>query len=117
VIDDTPLTPGALSGLIALVDNGTISSTTGKAVFATMYESGRSADEIVQSEGLGQNSDEAVLLDAVRAVIAGHGDAVAQVRAGKQQTFGFLVGQVMKQSGGKANPKIVTQLLKKEIGN
>ena len=116
VIDDTPLTPAALAGLITLVDNGTISSTTGKAVFATMYESGRSADEIVQSEGLAQNSDESALLDAVRAVIAAHGDAVAQVRAGKQQTFGFLVGQIMKQSGGKANPKMVSQLLKKEIG-
>ena len=115
-IDDTPLTPTALAGLIALVDNGTISSTTGKAVFATMYASGRSADEIVQSEGLAQNSDEAALLDAVRAVMAAHGDAVAQVRAGKQQTFGFLVGQIMKQSGGKANPKMVSQLLKREIG-
>ena len=115
LIDDTPLTPAALAGLIVLVDNGTISSTTGKAVFATMYESGRSADEIVQSEGLAQNSDEAALLDAVRAVMAANGDAVAQVRAGKQQTFGFLVGQIMKQSGGKANPKVVTQLLKKEI--
>ena len=115
-IDDTPLTPTALAGLIALVDNGTISSTTGKAVFATMYASGRSADEIVQSEGLAQNSDEAALLDAVRALMAAHGDAVAQVRAGKQQTFGFLVGQIMKQSGGKANPKMVSQLLKREIG-
>jgi len=114
-IDDTPLTPAALSGLIALVDNGTISSTTGKAVFGTMYDSGRSADEIVKSEGLAQNSDETALLDAVRAVMAANGEAVEQVRAGKQQTFGFLVGQVMKQSGGKANPKVVNQLLRREI--
>jgi aspartyl-tRNA(Asn)/glutamyl-tRNA(Gln) amidotransferase subunit B len=115
-IDDTPLAPTALAGLIALVDNGTISSTTGKAVFATMYDSGRSAEEIVRTEGLAQNSDESALLAAVHAVMAANADAVAQVRAGKQQTFGFLVGQVMKQSGGKANPKVVTQLLKREIG-
>ena len=55
------------------------------------------------------------LLDAVRAVMAANGEAVEQVRAGKQQTFGFLVGQVMKQSGGKANPKVVNQLLRREI--
>ena len=114
-IDDTPLTPAALAGLIALVDDSTISSTTGKTVFATMYDSGRTADEIVKTEGLAQNSDETALLDAVRAVMAANGDAVAQVRAGKQQTFGFLVGLVMKQSGGKANPKVVNQLLRREI--
>jgi aspartyl-tRNA(Asn)/glutamyl-tRNA(Gln) amidotransferase subunit B len=114
-IDDTPLAPAALAGLIALVDNATISSTTGKAVFATMYDSGRSADEIVSSQGLAQNSDETALLAAVHAVMAANAEAVGQVRAGKQQTFGFLVGQVMKQSGGKANPKVVTQILKREI--
>ena len=75
----------------------------------------QSADEIVAAQGLAQNSDEAALLDAVRAVMAPIADAVAQVRAGKQQTFGFLVGQVMKQSGGKANPKVVNQLLRREI--
>jgi aspartyl-tRNA(Asn)/glutamyl-tRNA(Gln) amidotransferase subunit B len=116
-IDETPLAPAALAGLIALVDNGTISSTTGKAVFATMYDSGRAADEIVASEGLAQNSDESALLAAVHAVMAANADAVAQVRAGKQQTFGFLVGQVMKHRAGKANPKMVTQLLKREIGS
>jgi aspartyl-tRNA(Asn)/glutamyl-tRNA(Gln) amidotransferase subunit B len=114
-IADTPLTAAALAGLIALVENATLSSTTAKAVFATMYESGRSAADIVAAEGLAQNSDEHALLDAVRAVMAAHPDAVAQVRAGKNQTFGFLVGQVMKGSGGTANPKVVNGLLRREI--
>jgi aspartyl-tRNA(Asn)/glutamyl-tRNA(Gln) amidotransferase subunit B len=80
-----------------------------------MYESGRSAADIVAADGLAQNSDERALLDAVRAVMAAHPDAVAQVRAGRNQTFGFLVGQVMKGSGGKANPKVVNGLLRREI--
>jgi aspartyl-tRNA(Asn)/glutamyl-tRNA(Gln) amidotransferase subunit B len=114
-IAETPLSPQALAGLITLVENGTLSSTTGKAVFATMYDSGQSAAEIVAAQGLAQNSDEGALLAAVHAVMRANADAVAQVRAGKQQTFGFLVGQVMKQSGGKANPKVVNQLLRREI--
>jgi aspartyl-tRNA(Asn)/glutamyl-tRNA(Gln) amidotransferase subunit B len=112
---ETPLSPNALAGLITLVENGTLSSTTGKTVFAAMYDSGQSAAEIVAAQGLAQNSDESALLDAVRAVMSAHGEAVEQVRAGKQQTFGFLVGQVMKQSGGKANPKVVNQILRREI--
>jgi aspartyl-tRNA(Asn)/glutamyl-tRNA(Gln) amidotransferase subunit B len=114
-IADTPLTAAALAGLIALVENATLSSTTAKGVFASMYESGRSAADIVAADGLAQNSDERALLDAVRAVMAAHPDAVAQVRAGRNQTFGFLVGQVMKGSGGKANPKVVNGLLRREI--
>jgi aspartyl-tRNA(Asn)/glutamyl-tRNA(Gln) amidotransferase subunit B len=114
-IEEVPLAPGALAGLIALVERGTISSTVAKDVFAKMYDSGRSADDIVTAEGLAQNSDEGALLAIVRDVIAANGDAAAQYRAGKNQTFGFLVGQVMKGSGGKANPKLANQLLKREL--
>jgi aspartyl-tRNA(Asn)/glutamyl-tRNA(Gln) amidotransferase subunit B len=114
-IEQVPLDPGALAGLIALVEQGTISSTIAKDVFATMCDSGRSADEIVRAGGLAQNSDEGALLAIVRDVIASNGDAAAQVRAGKNQAFGFLVGQVMKGSGGKANPKLANQLLKREL--
>jgi aspartyl-tRNA(Asn)/glutamyl-tRNA(Gln) amidotransferase subunit B len=114
-IDQTPLTPTALAGLIGLVDAGTISSSIAKDVFARMYDSGRSAAEIVSAEGLAQNSDEDALLELVRSVVAANADTVAQFKAGKQATFGFLVGQVMKQSGGKANPKLVNTLLRREI--
>ena len=107
--------PSALAGLIALIDKGTISSSIAKDVFAKMYDSGRSADEIVAAEGLAQIGDEAALLDIVRGVMAANADAVAQYRAGKTQTFGFLVGQVMKGSGGKANPKLAKRSAEAEL--
>jgi aspartyl-tRNA(Asn)/glutamyl-tRNA(Gln) amidotransferase subunit B len=109
------LEPAALAGLIALIEKGTISSSIAKDVFAKMYGSGRSADEIVTADGLAQIGDEDALAAIVRGVVATHGDAVAQYRAGKTQTFGFLVGQVMKGSAGKANPKLANQLLRKEL--
>jgi aspartyl-tRNA(Asn)/glutamyl-tRNA(Gln) amidotransferase subunit B len=112
---DTPLEAVRLAGLVRLVDNGTISSSLAKEVFGKMYDSGRSADEIVAAEGLAQVGDESALLEIIRGVIAANGEAVAQYRAGKMQTFGFLVGQVMKASRGKANPKLANELLKKEL--
>ena len=112
-----PLQAERLAGLIKLIDKGTISSSIGKDVFARMYESGRSADDIVAAEGLAQVGDESALLEIIRGVMAANADAVAQYRAGKMQTFGFIVGQVMKASKGKANPKTVNELLKKELSN
>ncbi len=109
--------PPGLAGLIKLVDAGTINVSTAKAVFETMFASGRSADEIVQAEGLAQVNDEDALIAIVRAVIAENPDAVEQVRKGKQATVGFLVGQVMKAARGKANPKLATALVMRELGH
>ena len=114
-VADVPLQPAALAGLITLVDKGAISNAIAKDVFPKMYDSGRSADDIVGAEGLAQNSDESSVLDVIRSVMAANADAVAQYRAGSQKTFGFLVGQVMKGSGGKANPKLANTLLKREL--
>jgi aspartyl-tRNA(Asn)/glutamyl-tRNA(Gln) amidotransferase subunit B len=114
-ITDVPLSPRALAGLIRLVDRGALSSSLAKDVFGKMYGSGRSAEDIVAADGLAQIDDETAVLALVRDVIARHSDAVAQYRAGKNATFGFLVGQVMKGSGGKANPKLANQLLKREL--
>jgi aspartyl-tRNA(Asn)/glutamyl-tRNA(Gln) amidotransferase subunit B len=114
-IGDISLRPAALAGLLALIDKGTISSSIAKDVFARMYDSGRSADDIVGEEGLAQNSDEGALSAIVSDVMRGHADAVAQYRNGKRQTFGFLVGQVMKGSGGKANPKLASELVKRAL--
>lgn len=114
-LPDLALTPAGLAGLIVLIDRGAVSSSIAKDVFAKMVESGESADAIVAREGLAQNSDEDALVEIVRDVMAQNADAVAQYRAGKVQTFGFLVGQVMKNSGGKANPKIANQLLRSEL--
>ena len=94
---------------------GTISSSVAKEVFVKIYDSGRSADEIVADEGLAQIGDAGALAALVQDVLARHADAVAQYRAGKTQTFGFLVGQLMKGSGGKANPKMASQLLKNAL--
>ena len=115
-IEDVPLSSEALAGLIRTVDQGTISNTVAKDVFARMYDSGKSAADIVQAEGLAQNSDADALLAFVRQAIAASPDAVDQVRKGRNNAFGFLVGHVMKASKGKANPKLVNDLLKKELG-
>jgi len=114
-IEAVPLMPATLAGLIRLVDRGTISSSIAKDVFTKMYDSGRAADEIVAADGLAQIGDESALMAIVQDVLGRNADAVAQYRAGKAATFGFLVGQVMKGSGGKGNPKLVNQLIKREL--
>jgi aspartyl-tRNA(Asn)/glutamyl-tRNA(Gln) amidotransferase subunit B len=111
-IDAVPVGPDALAGLIAIVEKGTISSTVAKDVLAKMYESGRSAAEIVAADGLVQISDTSSLEPIVRKVIAAHADVVAEIRAGKDRKFQFLVGQVMKETRGKGDPKVVTDLIK-----
>jgi aspartyl-tRNA(Asn)/glutamyl-tRNA(Gln) amidotransferase subunit B len=115
-IEQVPVSPKALAGLIQIVDRGVISSTVAKDVFAKMYESGRAADAIVQHEGLAQIGDADALVGIVREALASNPDAVDQIRKGRNNAFGFLVGHVMKASKGKANPRLVNELLKKELG-
>jgi aspartyl-tRNA(Asn)/glutamyl-tRNA(Gln) amidotransferase subunit B len=114
-IEAVPITPQALAGLIAIVEKGTISSTVAKDVFAKMYHTGRDAADIVAAEGLAQISDSSSLEPIVRKVVATHADIVAEIRAGKDRKFQFLVGQVMKETKGKGDPKIVTDLMKAAI--
>jgi aspartyl-tRNA(Asn)/glutamyl-tRNA(Gln) amidotransferase subunit B len=114
--EQAPLGPDALAGLIRLVDSGTISGPIAKEVFEKMCATGRPAREIVEAEGLARIDDAAAIEAVVRDVLAGNEAAVAQIRAGKQQTFGFLVGQVMKATRGKANPETVNTLLRKALG-
>jgi aspartyl-tRNA(Asn)/glutamyl-tRNA(Gln) amidotransferase subunit B len=113
--DRQRVTGGALAGLIALVEKGTISASIAKGVLEKMYDTGRTGDDIVAADGLAQIGDEGAILSSVRAVIDRNQDAVAQIRGGKTGTFGFLVGQVMKATGGKANPKLVNELLRREL--
>ena len=115
-IEQVPLAPAALAELIQIVDRGLISSTVAKDVFATMYDSGRTATDIVQAEGLAQIDDVDALAGIVRDAVASNPDAIDQIRKGRNNAFGFLVGHVMKASKGKANPKVVNELLKKELG-
>jgi aspartyl-tRNA(Asn)/glutamyl-tRNA(Gln) amidotransferase subunit B len=114
-IEDAAITPAALAGLIALVNDGTINSTTAKDVFEKMYASGESADAIVRREGLAQISDEDAIREPMLRVLEVHADAVAQYRAGKKAAFGFLVGQVMKATASKASPRLVNELLRREL--
>ena len=114
-IADARLTPDALAGLITLADAGGISGPTAKAVFEKMYESGRSAEEIVRAEGLGRIDDTVALERIVKETLDRHPEPAAQYRAGKTTILGFLVGQVMRETGGKANPTLVGDLLRREL--
>jgi aspartyl-tRNA(Asn)/glutamyl-tRNA(Gln) amidotransferase subunit B len=107
--------PEAFADLLGLVESGRISGSIAKGVFEKMFSSGRPAEEIVQAEGLTQIDDESQIVELVKNVLARNADAVRQYKAGKDSTFGFLVGQVMKAAAGKANPKRVNDLLKKML--
>ncbi len=109
------IAPEELGRLCALIDKGTISGKIAKEVFAGMWETGRTAQEIVEAEGLVQVSDSAEIEPLVRRVVADHPKQVAQYKAGKDQVIGFFVGQIMRASRGKANPTLVNELLRKVL--
>ncbi|WP_458121304.1 Asp-tRNA(Asn)/Glu-tRNA(Gln) amidotransferase subunit GatB [Paenibacillus sp. Z6-24] len=106
-----PLTGQALGEMIGLIEKGTISNKIAKTVFKEMLQSGKSPQQVVEEQGLTQISDEGAIKAIVQEVIAANPQSVADYQAGKDKAIGFLVGQVMKQSKGKANPGMVNQLL------
>ncbi|HEX6465589.1 MAG TPA: Asp-tRNA(Asn)/Glu-tRNA(Gln) amidotransferase subunit GatB [Vicinamibacterales bacterium] len=112
-IDNVPLAADALAELIALIDKGTITGPVAKDVFEKMYGSGRRAAEIVQTEGLAKIGDADAVDRIVRDVLGSHAATVAEYRAGKTKTFGFLVGQVMKATAGKADPAKVNESVRR----
>jgi aspartyl-tRNA(Asn)/glutamyl-tRNA(Gln) amidotransferase subunit B len=116
VIRDWPLSAVQVARLAALVQSGTINRNTAKGLIPKLRGTGRDPEELVKSEGLAQVSDRGALEQAVADVIARHPTQVEQFRGGKQQVIGFLVGQVMKASGGKANPQVVQELLRAALG-
>lgn len=116
VLADSPITAEQLGGLIALISDNTISGKIAKDVFAEMYSSGKNAADIVEEKGLKQVTDTGAIEAVVDAVIAANPDNVAAYQGGKDKLFGFFVGQVMKETQGKANPAIVNELLKKKLG-
>jgi aspartyl-tRNA(Asn)/glutamyl-tRNA(Gln) amidotransferase subunit B len=107
--------PEHLAGMIRLIDAGTISGKIAKDVFERMWTSGDAAQAIVEREGWVQVSDESALQAAIAEVVAANPDQVATYRAGKSATLGWFVGQVMRKTGGKANPQVVNALLKKAL--
>jgi aspartyl-tRNA(Asn)/glutamyl-tRNA(Gln) amidotransferase subunit B len=115
-IEALRIAPEALAGLIRLVDSGTITGPTAKQVFERMFVEGGSAEAIVAAGGLARMSDERAIEALVRDTLAANPKPVEQYRAGKKQTFGFLVGQVMKASGGKADPETVARYVRDLLG-
>lgn len=114
-IQDCKITPGSLVEMIKLINDGTISGKIAKSVFEEMFVSGKSASEIVESTGQTQISDKVTILAAVRQVITENERIANDFREGKEKALGFLVGQVMKHTNGRANPKLVNDLLRQEL--
>jgi len=114
-IDRSPVSPEQAGELLKLVADGTLSTTLAKQVFEIMLETGEGAAEIVEKRGLKQTSDTGAIDEALDQVLAANADKVAEYKSGKQQLFGFFVGQVMKAMGGKANPKVVNERLRAKL--
>ena len=115
-LTDSPVGPAQAAELLALVADGTISGSIAKQVFEKMLETGDAAGQIVEREGLKQNSDTGAIEAVVAKILADNADKVEQYKAGKEALFGFFVGQTMKAMQGKANPQVVNELLKKALG-
>jgi aspartyl-tRNA(Asn)/glutamyl-tRNA(Gln) amidotransferase subunit B len=114
-ISASPVSPQRLVELIALVETGVVTGSAGKRVLEMMFDSGRTARDIVNQEGLAQISDAEQLRPVIEQVIGAHTDVVSQYRAGKETVLRFLVGQVMKATRGKANPELATSLLQERL--
>jgi aspartyl-tRNA(Asn)/glutamyl-tRNA(Gln) amidotransferase subunit B len=107
--------PGQLAEMLKMMDKGTISGKIAKAVFEDMFETGRGPEEIVREKGLVQISDEGAIGPVIDEILAANPKVVDDFRAGKEKALGFLVGQVMKSTRGKANPEMVNKMLKEKI--
>jgi aspartyl-tRNA(Asn)/glutamyl-tRNA(Gln) amidotransferase subunit B len=114
-IEDSPISADALGGLIDLLSDNTISGRIAKDVFEAMLETGKSASAIVEERGLKQVTDTGAIEKAIDDILAANADKVAEYKSGKDKLFGFFVGQVMKSTGGKANPAMLNELLKKKL--
>jgi len=114
-VADSPVCPERLVSLLKLVENGTISLKVARDLFPELYAGGKSPEQLVKEKGLTQVSDEEALEALIDDVIAKNPAQLAQYRAGKEQVLGFFVGQVIKASGGKANPGKLNELLKKRL--
>jgi aspartyl-tRNA(Asn)/glutamyl-tRNA(Gln) amidotransferase subunit B len=114
-IEESRLKPAALVRMLKLMDEGTISGKIAKSVFEQMYRTGKSPEDIVKEQGLLQISDEVSLTAAAREAIAKNPKEAARYRAGEEKLLGFFAGQVMKATKGKANPKLLNEILRKKL--
>ena len=113
---ESPVTPELLVGLLKLVDDGTISGKIAKTVFEEMYSTGKDSAAIVKEKGLTQITDKSAIEAAVDEVISENPDEVERFRGGDRKLMGFFVGQVMKATKGKANPKAVNEMIRSKLG-
>lgn len=114
-LSDTQLTPEGLAGMIKLITDGTISSKIAKKVFKELIEKGGDANDIVKAKGLVQISDEGTLREFVTAALDNNPQSIEDFKNGKDRAIGFLVGQIMKQTKGQANPPLLNKILLEEI--
>ncbi len=114
-IEECPVTPELLAGILKRIDDKTISGKIAKTVFEAVWDSGKDADQVIEEKGLKQVSDSGAIEAIVDEVLAANPTEVSEYKAGKDKLMGFFVGQVMKASKGKANPGMANQLLKKKL--
>ena len=115
-IEECPVPPAALAELLGEIESGEITAASGKKVFATMFETGQSAREIIAAEGLAQITDTGAIEKIAREVMAKSPDNVAKYRSGNEGVFKFFVGQVMRETRGQANPQLVNEIVKRVLG-
>ncbi|GAN34635.1 MAG: Asp-tRNA(Asn)/Glu-tRNA(Gln) amidotransferase subunit GatB [Candidatus Brocadia sp. AMX2] len=115
-IDNLPIKAKQLAGLVEIIEKGAISSTIAKEVFSEMIQTGKGPQTIIEEKKLAQISDEGLIEAVITKVISGNPDAIEDYKKGKKNALTFLVGQVMKETKGKANPKIVNEMLVKKVG-
>ncbi len=114
-ITDCPVTPTLLGGMLQLIKDGTISGKIAKTVFEEMYRTGKDAVRVVKEKGLVQVTDHSVVEEAIGRILEANPDLLEAYRKGKEKLFGFFVGQVMRETRGKANPQLVNELLRKKL--
>ncbi|MEO2169648.1 MAG: hypothetical protein ABGY42_16320, partial [bacterium] len=117
VIEEWPVPAAHLGALVQRIDDSTISGKIAKKVFEEMVSSGQSPDAIIEAQGLKQVTDEGAIRAVVDEILARHGDKVEEYRGGKEQLLGFFVGQVMQATQGKANPRVVNEILLTKLAN
>jgi aspartyl-tRNA(Asn)/glutamyl-tRNA(Gln) amidotransferase subunit B len=114
-LTEAPLQPQMLAELLQMLESGAINGNQAKEVFAEMWSSGKTAAEVVKERGFEQISDTSAIASLVQNVINANPKVIADIQSGKTSAMGFLVGQVMKQTAGKANPKLVSQLIREQL--
>jgi aspartyl-tRNA(Asn)/glutamyl-tRNA(Gln) amidotransferase subunit B len=114
-ITESPVSAAHLGELVGLIQDNTISGRIAKDVFAEMFETGKAPAAIVEAKGLRQVTDTGAIDASIDEILAKNADKVAEYRSGKDKLFGFFVGQVMKATGGKANPAMLNERLKAKL--